>query len=289
MEDALFAIADGEFVVGGKQQRRIVEALLVVLQVVHAGFLVVADDETQGIGESPPLLHPETRCVERHEHGALVVGNAPTQKEAVATGHPERRERPALPCGNHVDVPDDAYLDGALALPIRISHMPPAIMRLETIRSPKRKRFLERPGGSGTIGRALARLRPVFHALDADQPVEFGNHGLPIAVQIRIQFIVQAGVQHESSFHGKSRPNTSYGQLANYRSSFILSVYARVAERQTRWSQKPLSQDVRVQIPPRAPVDCKAAFGLLFLFRPTVAAPARWAPRVTSPHRGGER
>lgn len=34
----------------------------------------------------------------------------------------------------------------------------------------------------------------------------------------------------------------------------IMQFCARVAERQTRRSQKPLSKDVRVQIPPRAPL-----------------------------------
>lgn len=38
----------------------------------------------------------------------------------------------------------------------------------------------------------------------------------------------------------------------------IMQFCARVAERQTRRSQKPLSKDVRVQIPPRAPVTLKA-------------------------------
>lgn len=48
----------------------------------------------------------------------------------------------------------------------------------------------------------------------------------------------------------------------------IMQFYARVAERQTRRSQKPLSKDVRVQIPPRAPLRMfKACFSAsLFCF-----------------------
>lgn len=49
----------------------------------------------------------------------------------------------------------------------------------------------------------------------------------------------------------------------------IMQFCARVAERQTRRSQKPLSKDVRVQIPPRAPLHMiKACFSAsLFSFR----------------------
>lgn len=49
----------------------------------------------------------------------------------------------------------------------------------------------------------------------------------------------------------------------------IMQFCARVAERQTRRSQKPLSKDVRVQIPPRAPLHMiKACFSAsLFCFR----------------------
>lgn len=48
----------------------------------------------------------------------------------------------------------------------------------------------------------------------------------------------------------------------------IMQFCARVAERQTRRSQKPLSKDVRVQIPPRAPLHMiKACFSAsLFVF-----------------------
>ena len=48
----------------------------------------------------------------------------------------------------------------------------------------------------------------------------------------------------------------------------IMQFCARVAERQTRRSQKPLSKDVRVQIPPRAPLRMfKACFSAsLFIF-----------------------
>ena len=48
----------------------------------------------------------------------------------------------------------------------------------------------------------------------------------------------------------------------------IMQFCARVAERQTRRSQKPLSKDVRVQIPPRAPLRMfKVCFSAsLFLF-----------------------
>ncbi len=45
----------------------------------------------------------------------------------------------------------------------------------------------------------------------------------------------------------------------------IMQFCARVAERQTRRSQKPLSKDVRVQIPPRAPLRMfKACFSASF-------------------------
>lgn len=49
----------------------------------------------------------------------------------------------------------------------------------------------------------------------------------------------------------------------------IMQFCARVAERQTRRSQKPLSKDVRVQIPPRAPLHMiKACFQqAFFVFR----------------------
>ena len=50
----------------------------------------------------------------------------------------------------------------------------------------------------------------------------------------------------------------------------IMQFCARVAERQTRRSQKPLSKDVRVQIPPRAPVALKACHFVASFFNFTI-------------------
>ena len=63
----------------------------------------------------------------------------------------------------------------------------------------------------------------------------------------------------------------------------IIQFCARVAERQTRRSQKPLSKDVRVQIPPRAPVETKGSPS-----RWAFLLPARSKPKVplTYPRRG---
>ena len=64
----------------------------------------------------------------------------------------------------------------------------------------------------------------------------------------------------------------------------IMQSCARVAERQTRRSQKPLSKDVRVQIPPRAPLHMiKACFQqAFFCFPHFFDAPTRDTGKCTS-------
>ena len=73
-------------------------------------------------------------------------------------------------------------------------------------------------------------------------------------------------MEGQKKFSRKGIMNNSF-LMTNSLVLGIIQFCARVAERQTRRSQKPLSKDVRVQIPPRAPLHMtKACFQQAFLF-----------------------
>ena len=196
--EALLAIAHRELGVGREEKRRIGEALAVIRDVVHARFLVRAEDDSNRIGQLLALVEPELHRVERRYDRALVVDDAAAHEVALAARDGERLDRPAGAGGNHVDVPDDADLRVGLARQVGISHIAVDVVNLKTHAARNVERLSESGSGTGAERCAGFCRRQILRTLDAHDALDVRDDAFPILLEIRID-LARKNVFHEAA------------------------------------------------------------------------------------------
>ena len=194
--DALLAVAHGELGIGREQERRVGVMGAVVMDVVHARFLVHAEDEAQGIGKLRRLaveLHaaPQVHGVQRHHARALVVDDAAAQQIAVLARDLVRFEMPARARRHHVDMADDAQLLFGGSDKIGVSDVAGIVVNLEAHVARHGERGVERLARAGTVRRALGRCVKVLEAGDAHKPIDIGDDILPMLVKVTVDALLE--------------------------------------------------------------------------------------------------
>ena len=196
MIDALLAIAHGELGIGREQERRVGVMGAVVMDIVHARFLVHAEDEAQGVGKLRRLaveLHaaPQVHGVQRHHARALVVDDAAAQQIAVLARDLVRFEMPARARRHHVDMADDAQLLFGGSDKIGVADVAGIVMNLEAHVARHGERGVERLARAETVRRALGRCVKVLEAGDAHKPIDIGDDILPMLVKVTVDALLE--------------------------------------------------------------------------------------------------
>ena len=168
----------------------------VVMDIVHARFLVHAEDEAQRVGKlrrQAVELHaaPQVHSVQRHHARALVVDDAAAQQIAVLARDLVRLEMPARARRHHVDVADDAQLLFGGSDKIGVADVAGVVVNLEAhvVRHGER---------GGTVRRALGRCAKVLEAGDAHKPIDIGDDILPMLVKVTIDALLEQLVRRHS-------------------------------------------------------------------------------------------
>ena len=201
--DALLAVAHGELGIGGEQERRVGVMGAVVMDIVHARFLVHAEDEAQRVGKlrrQAVELHaaPQVHSVQRHHARALVVDDAAAQQIAVLARDLVRLEMPARARRHHVDVADDAQLLFGGSDKIGVADVAGVVVNLEAHVVRHGERGVESLARAGTVRRALGRCAKVLEAGDAHKPIDIGDDILPMLVKVTIDALLEQLVRRHS-------------------------------------------------------------------------------------------
>ena len=196
--EALLAVAHRELSVGREEKRRVGEALAIIRDVVHARFLVRAEDDADRVGKLFALVEPKLHRVERRYDGTLVVDDATAHEVALAARDGERLDRPAGAGGNHVDVPDDTDLRVGFTRQVGISHIAVDVVNLKAHAARNVERLGEGSSGAGAERCAGFCRRQVFRALDAHDALDVRNDAFPILLEIRID-LARKNVFHEAA------------------------------------------------------------------------------------------
>ena len=196
--EALLAVAHRELGVGREEKRRVGEALAVIRDVVHARFLVRAEDDSNRIGQLLALIEPELHRVERRYDGALVVDDAAAHEVVLATRDGERLDRPAGAGGNHVDMPDDADLRVGFARQVGVSHIAVDVVNLKAHAARDVERLGKGSSGAGAERCAGFCRRQILRTLDAHDALDVRDDAFPILLEIRID-LARKNVFHEAA------------------------------------------------------------------------------------------
>ena len=194
--DAFLAVAHRELGVGREQECRVVVMGAVVMDVIHARFLVHAEDEAQRVGKLRRLaveLHatPQVHGVQRHHARALVVDDAAAQQIAVLARDLVRLEMPTRARRHHVDVADDAQLLLGCSDKIDVADVAGIIVDLKAHIGCHGERGVKRLARARAVRSALGSCAKIFEAGNAHELVDVGDDILPMLVKVAIDVLLE--------------------------------------------------------------------------------------------------
>ena len=168
-ETALLTVADRELGVRCKAERGHGEMLLIILNIVHMGFLIGTQQRADGVFEGDAAVLEILQCIEAEDARAFVISHAAAQQPAVTHADRVGVSIPAVALRHHIGVGNGGqiFLTVRNGAGLRPADITIRIMGIQPQLGGNGQRSVQRI--FGTAAKRCARFRCAFNARHGNQ------------------------------------------------------------------------------------------------------------------------